>query len=78
MHFQPVDSNIWNFQLEVNFFDILMTRLSYPLNIQDVVNSVPPHWREGTIEEQGNRWAGQVGCGLKICFDLFLFDFLQW
>lgn len=27
---------------------------------QDVINAVPPHWKEGVLEEHGSRWAGQV------------------
>lgn len=27
--------------------------------IDDVINSVPPHWQDGTIEELGSRWCGQ-------------------
>lgn len=41
VHFQPVDTNIWNY------------------NIDDVINNVPPFWREGVVEDAGNRWAGQ-------------------
>lgn len=29
-------------------------------NIDDVINNVPPFWRQGVIEDEGNRWAGQV------------------
>eukprot|EP00349_Pseudokeronopsis_sp_Brazil_P008572 CAMPEP_0202963618 /NCGR_PEP_ID=MMETSP1396-20130829/7635_1 /ASSEMBLY_ACC=CAM_ASM_000872 /TAXON_ID= /ORGANISM="Pseudokeronopsis sp., Strain Brazil" /LENGTH=313 /DNA_ID=CAMNT_0049684997 /DNA_START=230 /DNA_END=1171 /DNA_ORIENTATION=+ len=28
-------------------------------HIDDVINNVPPFWREGVVEEEGNRWAGQ-------------------
>lgn len=28
--------------------------------IDDVIAGVPPFWREGTIEDKGSRWAGQV------------------
>jgi hypothetical protein len=31
----------------------------WDFQLDDVVNRVPPHWSEGTIEDQGNRWAGQ-------------------
>jgi len=31
----------------------------WDVKLDDVVNHVPPHWRDGVIEEQGNRWAGQ-------------------
>ncbi|RYG64378.1 hypothetical protein EON64_14130 [archaeon] len=24
-----------------------------------MIARVPPHWREGVVEERGNRWAGQ-------------------
>lgn len=27
--------------------------------MQDVIARVPPHWRDGVVEERGNRWAGQ-------------------
>lgn len=42
IHYQPVDKEVWNFQLD------------------DVTYAVPPHWNQGTVEEQGSRWAGQV------------------
>jgi hypothetical protein len=42
VHYQPVDLNVWNYQVE------------------DVINAVPPHWRDGTIEDKGSRWAGQA------------------
>lgn len=28
--------------------------------VQDVINGVPPHWRDGASAERGSRWAGQV------------------
>eukprot|EP01034_Spumella_vulgaris_P024333 gene24334-30656_t len=28
--------------------------------IEDVIANVAPHWREGTTEEHGSRWAGQA------------------
>ena len=28
--------------------------------IDDVINNVPPHWRDGVTEEHGSRWAGQA------------------
>jgi hypothetical protein len=40
-HYQPVDSNIWDFNTEM------------------VINNVPPHWRDGIIEDHGSRHAGQ-------------------
>ena len=27
---------------------------------QDVIANVPPHWRDGVIEDTGSRWSGQV------------------
>lgn len=42
VHFQPVDSEVWNYTVE------------------DVINAVPPHWRDGVIEDKGSRWAGQA------------------
>ena len=26
----------------------------------DVINAVPPHWKDGTVEAKGSRWAGQA------------------
>lgn len=31
----------------------------WPYTIEDVIASVPPHWNANTVEEKGNRWAGQ-------------------
>ncbi len=28
-------------------------------DINDVIANVPPHWRNGVIEDSSNRWAGQ-------------------
>lgn len=28
--------------------------------VEDVINAVPPHWRDGTVEDKGSRWAGQA------------------
>ena len=28
--------------------------------VEDVINAVPPHWRDGVVEDQGSRWAGQA------------------
>lgn len=28
--------------------------------IEDVINAVPPHWKDGVEEEHGSRWAGQA------------------
>lgn len=28
-------------------------------SIDDVIASVPPHWKNGVVEDHGNRWAGQ-------------------
>jgi hypothetical protein len=30
------------------------------VTIEDVINAVPPFWREGITEEHGSRWAGQA------------------
>lgn len=26
----------------------------------DIINAVPPHWKDGVVEEHGSRWAGQA------------------
>jgi hypothetical protein len=31
----------------------------WDFSLEDVIANVPPHWREGIIEESGSRWAGQ-------------------
>lgn len=28
--------------------------------VEDVINAVPPHWRDGAVEDKGSRWAGQA------------------
>lgn len=28
--------------------------------VEDIINAVPPHWKEGVTEEHGSRWAGQA------------------
>lgn len=40
IHYQPVDSNIWDY------------------TVDDVINAIPPHWRDGVTEERGESWAG--------------------
>ena len=32
----------------------------WPFTVQDVIESVPPHWNRGLLEEVGSRWAGQA------------------
>ena len=27
---------------------------------QQVIENVPPHWRDGLVEEKGSRWSGSV------------------
>jgi len=29
-------------------------------DVDDVIANVPPHWRDGTTEDHGSRWAGQA------------------
>lgn len=29
-------------------------------DVSDVISNVPPHWKEGVIEDHGSRWAGQA------------------
>lgn len=29
-------------------------------SVEDVINAVPPHWRDGVVEDKGSRWAGQA------------------
>ena len=29
-------------------------------NIENVINNVPPHWKDGVLEDYGSRWAGQA------------------
>jgi len=31
----------------------------WDFSLEDVINNVPPHWRQGVIEGEGSRWAGQ-------------------
>lgn len=31
----------------------------WPFDKDTVIDSVPPHWADGTVEERGNRYAGQ-------------------
>lgn len=28
--------------------------------VDDVINAVPPHWKDGVVEAKGSRWAGQA------------------
>jgi hypothetical protein len=28
-------------------------------DVEQVIASVPPHWNEGLVEDEGSRWAGQ-------------------
>lgn len=38
-----------------------------------MINNIPPHWRDKTIEEQGNRWAGQVyELNVVVCFNRYM------
>jgi hypothetical protein len=30
----------------------------WDFTVDDVIANVPPHWRDGVITEQGERWAG--------------------
>jgi hypothetical protein len=30
------------------------------ITVEDVINAVPPHWKDGVIEDKGSRWAGQA------------------
>lgn len=32
----------------------------WPFTVDDVIQSVPPHWNEGLVERHGSRWAGQA------------------
>ena len=35
-------------------------KVLWPFTVQDVIESVPPHWNIGLVEESGSRWAGQA------------------
>ena len=34
-------------------------RSNWGFEPEDVINSVPPHWKKGTFQDRGSRWAGQ-------------------
>ena len=46
----------------------------YPI-FQDVIASVPPHWRRGTVEEVGSRFSGAVRIYTYIFYLYFKHDY---
>lgn len=51
--------------------------VDWKMKHDEVVNRVPPHWHDDTVEDQGNRWAGQVS-GSSIHFIMMVMCMCLW